>query len=88
MGGPQIARALGMPRSTVGAVLHRLGLGSLSALEPTVVRYERAQPGELPHIDIKSLGRIDGIGHRITGERTGQSRNRGIPAVKAWAYPL
>ena len=30
------------------------------------------------HIDIKSLGKIDGIGHRITGWRSGQTRNRGI----------
>jgi len=78
--GPQIARLLGMARSTVGAVLRRLGLGRLSALEPRpeVIRYERARPGELIHIDIKSLGKIDGVGHRITGDRRGQSRNRGI----------
>ena len=38
-----------------------------------VRRYEREQPGELIHIDIKKLGRFDAIGHRITGDRTGQS---------------
>ncbi len=76
--GPQIAHALDLPRSTVGAILRRLDLGRLSALEPKppVVRYERAAPGELIHIDTKKLGRIDGIGHRITGDRRG--RNRGI----------
>ncbi len=79
MTGPAIARTLGMPRSTVGAVLRRLGLGRLKALDapPPAIRYERARPGELIHIDTKKLGRIDGIGHRITGDRTGQSNKRG-----------
>ena len=80
MSGPQIARALGMPCSTVGAVLRRLGLGRLSALDPRppAVRYERAAPGELIHLDIKTLGRIDGVGHRITGPHAGHHRARGI----------
>ena len=34
--------------------------------------------GELIHIDTKKLGRISRIGHRITGDRTGQSSNRGV----------
>ncbi len=82
--GPQIARELGLPRSTVGAVLRRLGLGRLGALEtkPEIVHYEREKPGELLHLDIKKLGRIDGIGHRITGDRTGQSNKRGT----GWEY--
>ena len=48
MSGPQIARALGMARSTVGLLLRRLGLGKLAALDPKppVVRYEKATPGE------------------------------------------
>jgi transposase InsO family protein len=50
-------------------------LKSLDPVEP-IVRYERAAPGELLHIDTKRLGRIDGIGHRITGQR--QHRSRGI----------
>lgn len=80
MTGPAIARMLGMARSTVGLVLRRLGLGKLKLLEPRapVIRYERARPGEMIHLDIKSLGKIKGIGHRITGDRTGQSRHRGI----------
>ena len=80
LSGPAIARELATPRSTVGAILRRLGLGKLTALEPRepVVRYERERPGELIHLDIKSLGKIDGIGHRITGDRAGQSRKRGI----------
>ena len=40
-------------------------------------RYERDQPGELIHIDIKKLGRFNPIGHRITGDRTGNSRGVG-----------
>ena len=65
-------------------MLRRLGLGRLSALDvkPPVVRYERDMPGELIHLDIKKLGRIDGIGHRITGDRTGQSNKRGT----GWEY--
>ena len=79
LSGPALARHLGLPRSTVGAVLRRLGLNRLNALEPRppVQRYERERPGELIHIDSKRLGRIDGIGHRITGDRTGQSSKRG-----------
>ena len=79
MTGPQIARQLAMPRSTVGAALRAVGLGCLSALDPKppVVRYERAAPGELIDIDTKKLGEIDGIGHRITGNRRGQKRGIG-----------
>jgi transposase InsO family protein len=80
LSGPAIARATGIPRSTVGAVLRRLGLGRLEALDtpPPAIRYERERPGELVHIDSKKLGRIDGVGHRITGDRTRQSNRRGI----------
>ena len=48
-----------------------------STPSPTIVRYQREQPGELIHIDIKKLGRIDGVGHRITGDRRGQKRGVG-----------
>jgi len=77
--GPQIARRLGRPVATVGLVLRRLGLGRLAALEPrpAVVRYQRANPGELLHIDTKKLGRIAGIGHRITGNRRDTRRGAG-----------
>src|SRR3546814_15321753 len=48
-------------------------------LEPPVPvrRYERAEPGEMIHIDIKKLGRFDRTGHRITGRRTGIVTSRG-----------
>ena len=73
MSGPQIARQLGMSVSTVGEVLRRLGLNRLAALDekPAVLRYERERPGELIHLDTKKLGRIEGVGHRITGRRPG-----------------
>jgi transposase InsO family protein len=79
LSGPAIARQLALPLSTVGVALRRLGLGRLAALDPPrqVIRYERERAGELIHLDGKKLGRIDGIGHRITGDRTGQSRKRG-----------
>jgi transposase InsO family protein len=81
---PAIARQLGRPVSSVGAVLRRIGLGRLAALDPPrqIIRYERERPGELIHIDTKKLGRIERVGHRITGDRTGQSRSRGI----GWEY--
>src|SRR5215471_17534202 len=47
--------------------------------EPAVVRYERERPGELIHLDTKKLGRIAGVGHRITGRRPGAvNRHHGI----------
>jgi transposase InsO family protein len=82
---PVIARRLGLPLSTVGCVLSRLGLGRLKRLDPPapVVRYQRERPGELVHIDTKKLGKIAGIGHRITGRRSGMiNRHRGI----GWEY--
>ena len=71
LAGAVIARRLGMPRSTVGAVLRRRGLGRLppATPPPPIRRYERAHPGELVHVDIKSLVRIERVGHRIHGDR-------------------
>jgi transposase InsO family protein len=78
--GDRIARQLGLARSTVGAVLRRLDLGRLASLDakPPVVRYQRERPGELIHLDIKTLGKIDGVGHRITGYYAGHHRARGV----------
>jgi transposase InsO family protein len=62
----EIAETLQMPLSTVSVVLKRNGLGRLGriALEQPL-RYERSRPGELVHIDIKKLGRIErGAGKR------------------------
>ena len=71
MTGAEIAEVLQMALSTVSAILTRIGMGKLGrlGLEPAV-RYERQRPGELIHIDVKKLGRIQGgAGHRITGKR-------------------
>ena len=78
--GQQIAREVGVSPATVSRVLRRLGLNRIAALEPAepVRRYERDRPGELIHIDTKKLGRFARTGHRITGDRTGQSKTRGI----------
>jgi len=67
----QIAELLSMPLSTVSLVLKRHGLGRRSALIPKQQqrRYERSRPGELVHVDIKKLARIDGAGHRVHGDR-------------------
>jgi transposase InsO family protein len=67
----RIAASLGVSESTVGRVLRRAGLSRLSDLEPSepVVRYEHECPGDLLHIDTKKLGRIERMGHRITGDR-------------------
>jgi len=75
--GAEIAEMLEMPISTVSLILRRIGLGKLSRLEPPEPpnRYEKQRPGELIHIDIKKLGRIDrsGPGHRFRGRGKGKS---------------
>jgi transposase InsO family protein len=78
--GKQIAAELGVSPASVSRILKRLGLNRISALEPfePVRRYERARPGEMIHIDIKKLGRFNRTGHRITGDRRGQSNSRGV----------
>jgi transposase InsO family protein len=67
----RIAVSLGVSKSTVSRVLARAGLSRLSDLEPSepAVRYEHAAPGDLIHVDTKKLGRIERMGHRITGDR-------------------
>jgi transposase InsO family protein len=57
----EIAETLGMALSTISGILKRLGLGRLGRLgleQP--LRYERSRPGELVHVDVKRLGRIEG----------------------------
>jgi transposase InsO family protein len=79
--GKQIARELGISPATVSRILRRRGLNKLSALEPAepVRRYEREKAGELIHLDIKKLGRIGSVGHRITGRQSGVvNRHHGI----------
>ena len=91
--GREIAETLAMPLSTVSAVLTRSGLGRLGriGLEPAV-RYERSRPGELVHIDVKKLGRIQGgAGKRIRGggnhyQPTFTDRDGHRRATVGWQY--
>jgi transposase InsO family protein len=90
--GPEIAETLGMALSTVSGILTRIGMGKLGrlGLEPAQ-RYERAHPGELIHIDIKKLGRIEGgAGHRIAGRPRGNPSKRDLSGVDrrqvGWEY--
>jgi transposase InsO family protein len=78
----RIAPYYQLPISTVVTEIRRLGLNRLSSLEPPrpVVRYERERPGELVHLDIKKLGKIGRVGHRIHGNR--RTRVTGI----GWEY--
>ena len=80
----QIAAETGVSPASVSRILKRNGLNRWKDLEPVepVRRYERDKPGELLHIDIKKLGRFNRPGHRVTGDRTGQSSSRGI----GWEY--
>jgi transposase InsO family protein len=76
--GPEIAECLGMACSTVSGILTRIGMGRLGrlGLEPAE-RYERERPGELIHIDVKKLGRIqEGAGKRVTGVKRNPRRRR------------
>ena len=75
----RIASYMGVSRATVSRVLRRAGLSRLSDLRPQepVQRYERDNPGELLHIDIKRLGRFDKVGYRITGDRSQRARHVG-----------
>jgi transposase InsO family protein len=84
--GKQIAQEAGVSRTTVSRILRAAKLSRARDLDPPepVVRYQREHPGELIHLDIKKLGRFEQVGHRITGERTGQSSRRGVRAGKAW----
>ena len=78
----RIAEVLRLPLATVVQTQRRLGLARLSVLDPKppVRRYERRVPGALVHLDIKKLGRIGRVGHRIHGDR--RRRVRGI----GWEY--
>jgi len=79
-----IATQLRLSRSTVARIAKAAGLNRLSKLEPAPVyrRYERAEPGELLHLDVKKLGRIVKVGHRITGDRRGS----GVGPDPGWDY--
>ena len=77
--GPEIAEVLVMPPSTVSGVLKRIGMGKLGrlGLEPAE-RYERERPGELIHIDVKKLGRIQGGAGKRVRDGLRQHYNRTV----------
>ena len=72
----EIAETLTMPLSTVSAVLKRQGMGRLGLIGlEQQVRYERSRPGELVHVDVKKLGRIEGgAGWRVRDRRQHYNR--------------
>jgi transposase InsO family protein/transposase len=91
--GPEISEVLQLPFSTVSGILKRIGMGRLGrlGLEPAE-RYERTVAGELIHIDVKKLGRIQGgAGKRVTGVKRNPKNSRldrdGIVRGRAgWEY--
>jgi transposase InsO family protein len=86
----EIAEVLGLALSTVSLWLKRIGLGKRSRLQPPEPpnRYERRHPGELVHVDIKTLSRISrlGAGHRMVGHRKSQRRGRKRGGVTGFEY--
>jgi transposase InsO family protein len=81
----EISELLSMPLSTVSAWLKRIGLGRRSRLEPPEPpnRYELPRPGQLVHLDVKKLGRIErGAGHRVTGRRRDSGRRTDAAGVR------
>jgi transposase InsO family protein len=81
--GRQIAGQAGVSKATVHRVLARRGLNYLQAIDPppAVQRYEHDAPGDLLHLDIKRLGRIGCVGHRIHGDRKRGVRGIGWECV-------
>jgi transposase InsO family protein len=85
--GPEIAELLGMALSTVSVVLTRIGMGRLGrlGLEPAR-RYERSRPGELVHVDVKRLGRIQVPGKRIRPRSLGRARQIKGRGTAGWEF--
>lgn len=79
----EIAACLGISERTASRICARAGLGRLRSLDPKepANRYETPRPGQLLHIDVKKLGRIDRAGHRVTGSRAGRRRGSGWERV-------
>jgi hypothetical protein len=81
LGPVQIGGRLGVPASTVHAVLARCRLNRLSHIDRVTGeparRYERSQPGELIHVDVTKFGNIpDGGGWRFVGLEQGFANRR------------
>ena len=77
-GPARLGAILGIPASTVGKVLARAGLSRRPrAPRPQILRYERARPGELLHVDTKRLGRFHAVGKRILADGVHRSPRAG-----------
>ena len=73
-----IAAILERPASTVGKVLRRAGCSRLPRPQrDPKVRYERAYPGALLHVDTKKLGRFWAVGKRILQDGVNRSPRAG-----------
>ena len=80
----QIRMALPISKASLSRILQRHGLNRLSSLappKPPVIRYERATPGELLHLDIKKLGRFTHPGVRATGNRSHRNPGAGVESL-------
>ena len=75
LGPARLAARTGLAASTVHKILVRNGLNRLSWIDrPTgrvIRRYERPEPGDLVHLDVKKVGRIP-PGGGVEGPRQGQ----------------
>lgn len=82
LSGDEIAERLGICRSSIFRALRKLGCSRLSSLEAKkqIVRYQWEKPGQMLHLDIKRLGKIDGVGHKKAGTRQVRRRRPG------WEY--
>jgi len=81
-----IGARLGMPASTVHAVLTRCRLNRLRHVDvrtgEPVRRYEHEKPGDLIHVDVKKLGNIpNGGGWRTVGRVQGGKNRRTTPGT-------
>ena len=76
----EIGAAVGVSPATTARILRRAGLSRRGRFTPPPVaeRYEHPRPGDLLHLDMKKLGRIAGLGHRITGRAGNVNRHQGI----------
>jgi transposase InsO family protein len=76
----QVASRTGLSEATLSRLLRQVPRHPPPPVSP-VIRYERTSPGELLHLDIKRLGRIDGVGHRITADPKDRCRGAGRECV-------
>lgn len=86
LGPAQISEELGIPASTVHAVLVRCRINRLSHIDRVtgepIRRYEHDHPGSLLHVDVTKFGNIpDGGGWRYVGKQQGD-RNREATAKR------